>query len=501
MSILDTIVRDRKNRIRGEGYAQGLSLPARRDVPIVQFGRPPFLICEIKRASPSRGGIATGADPVETAASYAAAGVKTVSVLTEQDRFAGSLEHLYRVKKAFPDLCVLRKDFLLDSEDLEVSFRAGADAVLLITSLHSDKKLRELYRAAAGMGLGVLLEVHSREDVARAASIRPAVTGINSRNLEDFTVDPAHPIRLRHAIDWDTTAVYESGISGNQEARVALSSGFEGLLVGEAVMLDPALVPVLLGTFTMERRDFWLSLFTRAFMDRKTAGPDRSPGHSGVRPRWERRTLVKVCGITNREDAVAARDLGADVLGFVFAESPRRADFPLLEELADLEVLKVGVVVNREGARRLDPRVEDLLERGLIDAVQLHGEERPVDCGNLGFPWYKAVRLRDRGSVRSIDDYRCPRVLVDGYVKGIPGGTGKKADPGLVGRVPERGLWLAGGLGPENIRSILETFHPELVDVSSLLEIKPGKKDHARLEAFFREVNEYEEDGKENERT
>lgn len=477
--ILDTIVLRRRARLRGEGHAQGLRLPSRRKVPLVPLGARPLLICEIKHASPSRGVISSGRDPVAAAAAYAEHGARTVSVLTEQDHFRGSLEHLRRIKRAYPGLCVLRKDFLLDRRDIEISYLAGADAVLLIASLHSPRALAYLYRHAAGLGLGVLLEIHSAEDAARAACVRPTFTGFNSRDLNDFTVDPARPIALRRAVTWDTTAVYESGVAGVQEARVALSSGFDGLLVGEAVMRDPGLVPRLAGAFSQPKRDFWLRLFTRA-------GGGGSPGDTVRR----NRPLVKICGITGTEDAAAACELGADVLGFVFADSPRRADPSLLEKLAGTPALKVGVAAHRPGDRRPAPVVADLLDRGLLDAVQLHGDERPRDCGSLGFPWYKAVRLRDSGTAASLDRYPCPRVLVDSYTEGVPGGTGRLLDRELAGAAARgRPLWIAGGLEPENIRGVLSSLRPELVDASSRLEAEPGKKDHARLRAFFREID------------
>jgi indole-3-glycerol phosphate synthase/phosphoribosylanthranilate isomerase len=420
--------------------------------------------------------IASRFDPVAAAGEYLRQGARTVSVLTEPGRFGGSLEHLRRVKEAYPGLCVLRKDFLLDRGDLEVSRRAGADAVLLIAALHAPRELARLYREASGMGLGVLLEVHSREDAARAAAVRPRFTGVNSRNLNDFTVDPAHPIALRSVLTWDTTAVYESGVTCAQEARAALSSGFDGLLVGEAVMRDPGLIPSLASAFSLPRRDFWLRLFARR-------NGVRTPGF---------RPLVKICGITSPEDARAACDLGADLLGFVLADSPRRADPFLVEELGPLPVLKVGVTVHRAGDRTPDPAAAELLERGLLDAVQLHGDELPGDCGHLGFPWYKAVRLRPGVGAAFLSRYPCPRVLADAYVAGVPGGTGRQVNPGLAAAAAgRRPLWLAGGLGPENIRETLRLLAPELVDASSMLEAEPGRKDHARLRAFFGEIERY----------
>lgn len=493
-TILEDIVGNRKARVRREGHAEGVRLPARRPFPLVPFGKKPLLICEIKHASPSRGIISRSRDPVETASAYQKQGASTVSVLTERDYFGGSLEHLRRVKRAFPDLCVLRKDFLLDRRDLEISHRAGADAVLLIASMHSPRKLASLYRAAVGKGMGVLLEIHSSRDAASAAGIAPPFTGFNSRNLENFSVDPALPIALRSAVAWPTTAVYESGITGVGEALVALSSGFQGLLVGEAVMRNPTLIPHLIEAYSRSRGDFWLRLFTRdGCIPEACSSPPRP--------------LVKICGITTREDALAAAELGADMLGFVFADSPRRARPSLLEKCADLPTLKAGVVVHRRGDRLPAPQIADLLDSGLLDVVQLHGEERPDECEQLGFPWYKAIRLREDGLSGPLPRYTCPRILLDAHVQGRFGGTGRQVNRELARTAAAgRPLWIAGGLGPENIGEVVADLNPELVDASSGLEASPGRKDHNRLRAFFSEIhkhaeNVYESTGKPNPHT
>jgi indole-3-glycerol phosphate synthase/phosphoribosylanthranilate isomerase len=202
MSLLAEIVARRRERVGREGSSLGASLPPRRRVPVVPF-RPgsgaavarypgavarypgavarypgaPGLICEIKRRSPSRGGIAPGLDAVTQAGLYAAAGVRFLSVLTEEDHFDGSLADLVAVKERFPGLAVLRKDFLLDEADLEVSARAGADAVLLLAALHDGEALRRLCRRATELGLAALVEVHDLEEVRRAWAALPALTG------------------------------------------------------------------------------------------------------------------------------------------------------------------------------------------------------------------------------------------------------------------------------------------------------------------------------------
>ena len=201
---------------------------------------------------------------------------------------------------------------------------------------------------------------------------------------------------------------------------------------------------------------------------------------------------MKICGITRAADARLAADLGADLLGFVFAPSPRRADPALLRELRDLKVLKVGVVTEAEGTAQ----ARELLEHGLLDALQLHGEQAPAQCLEAGFPYFKALRLREPADVSRAAEYDCPRLLADAWAPEARGGTGRRVPEELVDRLAAgRPLWLAGGLGPDNIREVVRRWHPELVDASSRLEASPGVKDRAALERFFAEIEAETETG------
>ena len=281
MAYLNEIVAGRRRRVAAEGAELGEAVPGRRRQPLVPLvplvGEPappprgaggggsggagdarapaagaaraaagaPLLVCEIKRRSPSRGAIAPGLDAVAQARRYAAAGVRAVSVLTEPDHFGGALADLVAVKEACPHLSVLRKDFLLDERDLEVSHRAGADAVLLLAACLSAAELGRLYRRALALGMTPLVEVHDDADLATARAVRPLLTGINSRDLTTFEVDTTLPARLRPAVDWPTTLLFESGIHCAEDAAFARSAGFDGVLVGEAVVRRPELVAEL----------------------------------------------------------------------------------------------------------------------------------------------------------------------------------------------------------------------------------------------------------------
>jgi indole-3-glycerol phosphate synthase/phosphoribosylanthranilate isomerase len=529
VGILLEIAEERIARIERSGAAQGCSLPENREAPVVPFLREPRIICEVKRSSPSAGEIARGLDPVAQALRYADAGVPSVSILTEEGRFSGSLEDLMRVKAARRDLALLRKDFLLTEEDIDVSFRAGADAVLLIAALLTPEALRRLYRHAGRLGLAALVEVHDEEDLNKVQPFAPPLLGMNSRNLKTFAVDPFGPLALISGVDWPAQVVFESGISHPEHIRLAGEAGFSGALVGEAVVRRPELLPQLVeaargfapgapvdaprGPASQApaqarapqpqapapkpepKAFFWRRLAGRR-ETRTTGRPAATPAAAGQ----PHRPLVKICGITNREDAHIAAGLGADVLGFVFAESPRRADPELLEALAELDVLKVAVVVTTvtpggpgaggPGRRALPPGVAELLATGLLDAVQFHGDEGPAECAGLAFPYYKALRVRTAEELRDAALYACPRVLLDHYDPMLAGGTGHRIGAEILSSdALPRPLWLAGGLSPENVREAVTRYRPELIDASSRLESAPGRKDPEKLKDFFKEVH------------
>lgn len=490
-NIRDRIVANRRERIEREGHELGHPVPAARRVPVVPFGRDPFLICEIKRKSPSRGEIAGTLDPGEQAGLYRRAGVRSISVLTEGDHFSGSLGDLMAVKAAVPDVAVLRKDFLVDEEDLRVSYRAGADAVLLIASLFDTEGFARMYRLSRDLGMRPLVEVHDEKDVDTVRPVAPELVGINSRDLRTFRVDRLGPPRLRAAIDWQAELVFESGIWHQEDVLFARGTGFSGVLVGESVTRNPGIIPELIDGFASPPPPdgFW-----NAVAWRLNGGGASATGRNGTTapiPRPDRaRPLVKICGIRREADGRLAAELGADLLGFVFAESPRRADPTVVRALSDVRLPKVAVVVTESSAPRLPEEVQSLLDEELIDAVQFHGDEAPEQCMALHFPYYKALRVRDSSTVAWIESYRSPRVLVDAFSREARGGTGRSISSELVDQVAaNHPLWLAGGLGPDNVREVVERHAPELVDVSSGVEGRPGAKDHDKLRRYFREIS------------
>jgi indole-3-glycerol phosphate synthase/phosphoribosylanthranilate isomerase len=442
------------------------------------------VIAEIKRRSPSRGEIDSIFDPVARARLYQSKGIRTVSILTEEDHFSGSLTDLMEVKAALPSMAVLRKDFLLNEDDIEVSYRAGADAVLLIASILEPENLERLYRRTTELGMTALVELHSAEDTRKAEPLQPMYTGINSRDLSSFRVDPAHPIKMRSRITWPAEVVYESGIRDHETALLPGRSGFAGILVGEAAVRSPEQIPELIEGFEAGRSEnsgspataaqgkgfFWDALFRRRKM-----GETQTP-------------LIKVCGLTRSEDAAAADEAGADILGFILASvSPRATTPDFIRSIGPTRALKVAVVVGLDSELMLE--IRRMLQEGVLDAVQFHGNEPPEDCAGAAYPYYKALPLRELADIDAIDRYHCPRVLVDAYHNGASGGTGRRIDDELVEAAAARHpLWLAGGLNPDNIAALVRRYRPELVDASSGLETAPGIKDHELILRFIRRV-------------
>lgn len=468
-NIRDAIVAKRQARIAELGFAEGADVPRKRETPIVPFLAANGLICEIKRRSPSRGDIAPGLDAVDQAGIYVKAGAGNLSVLTESEAFGGSLEDMMLVKRRFPGTAVLRKDFLYDPHDIDVSWRAGADAVLLIAGMLSEDRLNILYRCAKGLGLEALVEVHDDEDLQKAAAIEPNLVGVNSRDLTTFHIDPLLPLRVKAKIGWQCRVVYESGVKSAPQADFAASSGFAGLLVGEGVVRRPELAgEILEAMHNAVPRRFW-------------PGIGRRLADAAGRP------LVKICGLTREQDARLAADLGADALGFVFwPKSPRKAEARLLERLANLEIPKVAVVVNPAGTKSLDPALLSLLRDGLLDAVQLHGDEWPEDCAGLWPDWYKALRPQGAGELSAAAAYVCPRILLDAAAD-VPGGSGKRVGPDVL-EAWDRPLWLAGGITPDNAGRIAAARRPELLDVASGVEESPGIKSEKLMRKLLRDV-------------
>ncbi len=199
---------------------------------------------------------------------------------------------------------------------------------------------------------------------------------------------------------------------------------------------------------------------------------------------------VKVCGITNLEDAQAAVEAGADALGFVcYRKSPRFVDAEVIRAIvSELPpfVLPVGVFVNEE-----QKVVRDLLDRCGLVLAQLHGDETAAYCESLGRPVLKAIRLQSRSGFLALAEFKgralVRGILVDAFSDAAYGGTGHRVDWNLAAEASQLGrVILAGGLTPENVGEAIKIVRPYGVDVSSGVEANPGRKDHAKVRAFIK---------------
>ncbi len=195
--------------------------------------------------------------------------------------------------------------------------------------------------------------------------------------------------------------------------------------------------------------------------------------------------LIKICGMTSRDDALYTLEAGADYLGFIlFPDSPRGISPLQLAQLMDqTEELStaVGVFVNTPA-----DQVQRIAEDCNLCAIQLHGDETPDDYTDLGRPIWRAVKLRDAECIPDPDMWPDCRLVVDADVPGQYGGTGQRADwTAAAALAKTQPLMLAGGLTPENVADAIEAVCPLGVDVASGVEIAPGRKDHIQVANFI----------------
>ena len=363
-------------------------------------------IAEIKRRSPSAGDLRPDADPGALARGLEEAGAAAVSILVDE-RFAGTWDDL-RAARAAASLPLLAKGFFSTREHLETAKTSGADAVLLLLRDLDDAQVRELTQVAAGLGLDTLVEAHDADELARATALDAPVIGLNARDLGTFAIDRNAQLELVASAPCDRVIVAESGIVHRAHGAAAELAGADAVLVGSTLMraADPA----------AKLRDLL------------------------------RRPFVKVCGLTREEDVAVAAEAGADLAGFVLAESPRRAAAPL--PVPD-SMLSVGVFVGETEEVGTDLKQLYAHEDGhrARDGVLLRDDEVVAQVRDL--PWLEE------------DDGHWERAAAED------------------GRV-----LLAGGLGPENVRAAIDAVQPWCVDASRSLEASPGIKDHERVRAF-----------------
>jgi indole-3-glycerol phosphate synthase len=363
-------------------------------------------VAEVKRRSPSAGDLRPNADPAALAKAFAGKGAAAVSILVDE-RFGGSFADLAAARAA-SDVPLLAKGFFDDQSDLLEARTAGADAALLLLRDLDDEQATFLLAAGRELGLDLLVEAHDAAELERAVALRAEIIGLNARDLNTFAIDRDAQLTLAAAAPRDRVIVAESAIGNRAHAAEAELAGADAILVGSTLMQAPE--------------------------------PAEKLAELLARP------LVKVCGLTREEDVAAAAAAGADLAGFVLAESPRRAEAPL--PVPDT-MLSVAVCVGEAAA--VD-----------TDLVQLYPEED----GHRG---RNGVLLREGEAVAEVRD--------------LPWLGTDDRHWNETAAIPCRVL-LAGGLGPENVRAAIDAVAPWCVDASRSLELEPGVKDHSRVRAF-----------------
>jgi indole-3-glycerol phosphate synthase/phosphoribosylanthranilate isomerase len=368
-------------------------------------------IAEVKRRSPSAGDLRPDADPAALAAAFAQSGAAAISVLVDE-RFGGTLDDL-RAARGATGAPLLGKGFFTHEDDLRALREAGADAALLLLRDLDDARTAELMRFAASIGLDALVEAHDADEVERGLRLGADPLGINARDLSTFAIDRRAQLDLLARAPRDRVLIAESGVQSRAQAAAAELAGASAILVGSALM--------------------------------------RAPDPPAKLRELVSRPLVKVCGLTRREDVDAAAEAGADLAGFILAEeSPRRA-----EAVLDVPetMLSVAVYVGEAG------------DDG-ADLTQVYEREN----GHRG---RNASLLRDGEEVARVLD--------------LPWGEADPSHWDDAARAEGR-IMLAGKLGPDNVRAAIEAVRPWAVDAASSLEREPGIKDHARVRAFVEEA-------------
>jgi indole-3-glycerol phosphate synthase len=213
--------------------------PPRRDFVAALRAPGTRIVAEIKRRSPSAGPLREDLDPAAVARTLEEAGAAALSVLTDGPHFGGSLADLAAARAA-TRLPVLRKDFLLDPEEMRESRRIGADAALVIVRILDPDRLAELLSAATEAGVIAIVEAHGERDLDRAIASSAPVIGVNSRDLDTLEVDLTRALRLGARVPRDRATIAESGIRTGDDVLAARRAGFDAVLVGEALMRGPS---------------------------------------------------------------------------------------------------------------------------------------------------------------------------------------------------------------------------------------------------------------------
>ena len=473
--ILDKIIEATKIRVAQEKQvespesvkAAALALPADTGFPFEAALRQQDFnfICEVKKASPSKGIIAEHFPYLEIAKEYEVAGAAAISVLTEPDFFKGDKKYLQEIASTVK-IPVLRKDFIIDEYQIYQAKVWGASAILLICACLDVPTLTKFRELADSLGLSSLVEAHDEHEVQMAIDCGARIIGVNNRNLKDFTVDVQNSVRLRNLVQDDVIFVSESGLETPEDIQVLRDNNIGVALMGETFMRSPNKVEKLAYLY----------------------------GPTYYTPK------IKICGISKVETILAIVDAKPDYMGLVFAPSKRQVTVDqaktLVEELHKQytkrynngaeqsnndEIKTVGVFVNET----LDNLVSIATEANL-DVVQLHGDEDEAFIQSLkertNVEVWKAVQIRSAADAEAWIDSSADMLLFDAYHKDERGGTGEVFDWSCLDEF-ERPFMLAGGIDSTNVARAIRTVRPYGIDISSGIETE-GVKDNEKIKAF-----------------
>ena len=470
--ILDKIIEATKIRVAQEKQvespeavkAAALALPSDTGFPFEAALRQQDFnfICEVKKASPSKGIIAEHFPYLDIAKEYEVAGAAAISVLTEPDFFKGDKKYLQEIASTVK-IPVLRKDFIIDEYQIYQAKVWGASAILLICACLDVPTLTKFRELADSLGLSSLVEAHDENEVQMAIDCGARIIGVNNRNLKDFTVDVQNSVRLRNLVQDDVIFVSESGLETPEDIQVLRDNNIGVALMGETFMRSRNKVEKLAYLY----------------------------GPTYYTPK------VKMCGISKVETIPAVVEAKPDYMGLVFAPSKRQVTVEqaeiLVEELHkqcinhyDTKVVKtVGVFVNET----LDNLVR-IADTANLDAVQLHGDEDEAFIQSLkertNVEVWKAIQIRSAADVEKWIDSSADMLLFDAYHKDERGGTGEVFDWSSLDTF-ERPFMLAGGIDSTNVARAIRTVRPYGIDISSGIETN-GVKDDEKITAFTKIV-------------
>lgn len=224
-------VEDRKTEDKKKNPRGGFAFPFEKALR----GEDISFICEVKKASPSKGIIAEHFPYLEIAKEYEKAGAAAISCLTEPEYFLGADRYLKEIAEKV-SIPVLRKDFTVDSYQIYEAKVLGAGAVLLICAILGDEQLKEYIEIADSLGLSALVEAHDEREISRALACGARILGVNNRNLKDFTVNVENSLNLRRAVPKDIIFVAESGIRTAEDIEKLRQGNVQAVLIGETLM-------------------------------------------------------------------------------------------------------------------------------------------------------------------------------------------------------------------------------------------------------------------------